>query len=636
MSSRYRNRNHNHNYNNHNNYDGNNKRNDPSFSQMSNFDVLPSTPTSSSSTTPGPPPFNMLKTPLFDPKAYDYSIHPETLRHMNQSANCFGEFLYILCKLYILHPCTQNTNLYIDTDYSYEGQNDDYGKFDTFIQKPGDKNYRYSHKTVVTRLSHSIIQTSRIPSNIGPSPSLLLDTTQTRKNEPDLQTGSPSPAYNPVNPPNHSTNNVMPQISFHPTIPKNDYVDSTWSSLNRMGFNRVTIIMLLLAIIVLYQYQLHNNLHGKADVPIYINPNTTQPNIPFDMEKFIKRYDELQKQIDKNKRDIATNKAIPIDEMKNRLDQVEEKVNDQKSLSEQVQQNTKDIGQVKKDAIPALENKTQEIEQTVDTMINIEDTLKTQDWFAAYNTINYIAGISAKPDIIPFRVMDDKDIDDNQAGNSNNNNDNKDKDKDKNKDRGIFETVGIGLGRLKKQITGKPKKNNIDWNEMDDHRHRYLGNNNIISPDTSSTLNPQDCLQFATKDNWIEFHLSHKIKPTNFKYIHIDKDKIDKNDWNKSPKKFTLKGKLNKNDPWEDIEILSNKEKQTMDIKDSSIDLELSPNREIEFVRIVYDTNDDAETTRLYRFRIESDSEKIAKYESAQNENDQNDQSENDQNQNAN
>ena len=86
------NHNHNHNYRNHNNYDGN-KKSSASFKQMSNFEVLPSTPTSSSSTTPGPPPFNIIDTPLFDSEACDYSIHPDTLRHMNRNANSFGEYL---------------------------------------------------------------------------------------------------------------------------------------------------------------------------------------------------------------------------------------------------------------------------------------------------------------------------------------------------------------------------------------------------------------------------------------------------------------------------------------------------------------------------------------------------------------
>ena len=321
----------------------------------------------------------------------------------------------------------------------------------------------------------------------------------------------------------------------------------------------------LLGIVVLYQYQLYNNLHGKAEIPVYINPNSTEHNEPYNMTDIIEK------------------------------------------LMQKVEKNTIDIGEVKQDTIPELEKKTQDIEDIVDTMKHNEDSLETEkrDWFAAYNTVNYISGISAKPDIIPFTVIDD----DNNKKQVSNNNDN---------DKGIFETVGIGLGRLKKQITQKPKKNNIDWNEIDDRRHRYLGNNNIISPDTSSTLNPHDCLQFAAEDNWIEFHLSHRIKPTNFKYIHIDKNKIDKSDWNKSPKKFTLKGKLKTNDEWKLIKIdQKHTEKEVMDPtdrEDSSIELQLIPDREIEFVRVEYETNPDAKTTRLYRFRIGigSDSEKIA------------------------
>ena len=70
-----------------------NKNNPPynnAINQMSNFGVLPSTPTPTSSSTPGPPPFNILQTPFFVARDAFYSVHPETLRHMNQNANDFG------------------------------------------------------------------------------------------------------------------------------------------------------------------------------------------------------------------------------------------------------------------------------------------------------------------------------------------------------------------------------------------------------------------------------------------------------------------------------------------------------------------------------------------------------------------
>ena len=244
----------------------------------------------------------------------------------------------------------------------------------------------------------------------------------------------------------------------------------------------------------------------------------------------------------------------------------------------------------------------------MDTKINAKDILEHQVWYSAYKTVNYISGISNKPKTIPFGVSDDtnNDDDNNRLIGYDNDNDN---------ETGFVDTITTGLGILHERIVGTAKSSNVlDWNGFDDHKHRYLGNNNIINPATSSTLNPHDCLQFAPKDNWIELHLSHRIRPTNFIYIHIDKTKIDKNDKNKSPKRFRLFGKLISSDDWKEIKILENNQKQIMDIDDNVIELELIPESEVEFVKIEYETNDNAETTRLYRFRIECDQKKVDKY----------------------
>ena len=120
-------------------------------------------------------------------------------------------------------------------------------------------------------MSQSIIQTSTIktptqihapyinkPSTIHkPSPSLLDTNYSTdkgnhnnnnnkRKNEPNLNTGSPSPAYH--HPLTHSKTlhtQPMQQITFQSTLSDDNYLESTWSSLNRMGFNTVSVIIIV-------------------------------------------------------------------------------------------------------------------------------------------------------------------------------------------------------------------------------------------------------------------------------------------------------------------------------------------------------------------------------------------------------
>ena len=89
----YDNQNHNHNHNrsqnhNHNHTSDRYNGNETNDTQMSNFDPLPTTPPYTS--CPGIPPFDIISTPLFDPGACDYSLHPDTLRHIQENANSFG------------------------------------------------------------------------------------------------------------------------------------------------------------------------------------------------------------------------------------------------------------------------------------------------------------------------------------------------------------------------------------------------------------------------------------------------------------------------------------------------------------------------------------------------------------------
>ena len=46
--------------------------------------------TPSSTPGPGPPPFGLLSTPIFDKKTYKYELHPATLAYINADANIFG------------------------------------------------------------------------------------------------------------------------------------------------------------------------------------------------------------------------------------------------------------------------------------------------------------------------------------------------------------------------------------------------------------------------------------------------------------------------------------------------------------------------------------------------------------------
>eukprot|EP00486_Rosalina_sp_Unknown_P013854 CAMPEP_0201595794 /NCGR_PEP_ID=MMETSP0190_2-20130828/192675_1 /ASSEMBLY_ACC=CAM_ASM_000263 /TAXON_ID=37353 /ORGANISM="Rosalina sp." /LENGTH=490 /DNA_ID=CAMNT_0048055893 /DNA_START=88 /DNA_END=1563 /DNA_ORIENTATION=- len=487
MPSNYNNRNHNHNH----NYHGNNQT-CSSFNQMSNFDVLPSkapsTPTSSSSTTPGPPPFNIIKTPLFDARAYDYSIHPDTLRHMNKDANCF------------------------DTDYSREGAKEGYDVWTTNTLKKDNNKPIYSHRTTVTTImqqtSTSTINTpTQTNQNLNmnpynkPSPSLL-DGEMTVKPQPRLKQYSPSPAIGrstnttstrrtqrkPLSGPQIQhrihrrtpSSPIMPQISFTPsnhpmtTALSGDYIDNTCSSLNRYGINTLSVILLIVAVVAIYQYQVFNAIRGMTDIPIIIdyintntntNSNTTEPNIPYDFEKWEKmmktiEYMEkanidlasLKKQVEENKKYIEENTAAPIDDIENvktRVQELESKLDESSGLDQtvldlkgQVAKNTQDIRknndsltEVKEDTLPILEKKTKDIEDAVGTKMNVDDILEQRAWYNAHNVVNYISGIHRKPNIIPFVVIDN---DNNKKENEANSNDN---DNDNNNNKGFVDTV---------------------------------------------------------------------------------------------------------------------------------------------------------------------------------------------------
>lgn len=261
-------------------------------------------------------------------------------------------------------------------------------------------------------------------------------------------------------------------------------------------------------------------------------------------------------------------------------------------IDEKIQKNKENIA-INEENVSSVQNQSDineerigEVEQSMNNQSDIREYIKLQ------NEFNWISGVSNKPKEIDDGFVDDRNEKKNDGGG--------------NLFGQVFEFFENGTRRMHEKLAGSNK-----WT-YDEHKN--LANKNLAGPEGPSQLNPGDCVAFLSQDNWIEFRLSQKIKPTNFEYNHIDKTRIDKKDKNKSPKRFKLFGKLeNNDDDWIEIDI-ENDDENIMEIDDSSIRLQLVPQNEFKFIRVEYETNENAEITRLYRFRIDRDMERIKKH----------------------
>eukprot|EP01084_Bolivina_argentea_P106140 190031_1 len=521
------------------------------MSEMSNFGVLPNpTPPArppASSATPGPPPFQITRTPLFVHRSPYYDIHPATLRDMNGSPNDFD----------IEHSAP------IEDREGYPRPPQAYN------------NYVDGHLTHVT-----IPPSKPIHMDIGigfeldskPIQKPSADTKQTREQpSPSLLHGS-SPAM-PKKPPGVS--------HYQSIVPMDDegrlYAhEPSWFSdlsaaLNRMGINQTTTLLLLLAVFIAVQFNLFNNHRNVRrtgatssnplpDDPSYITEDKMHLLLQKQQAEFDQKLNEKMQSIHNNTTD----------------------------LHEQVMRNTADIGVNKanisyaKDEIVQNAERTDEIEHDLQSKADMAAVQDTLDWYEDQTTTNWISGIVDMPQIIP--LIEDDDSDKKQA------------------DFNLFDPFAAAR-KVKRGIEKYHEE--VKGSSPDDDMKQQLKNTaniDITDAATPYTLRPMDCLQFNVQkeDRFMEFSLIERIIPSEFVYIHVRKEELRMEDRLKSPKRFMLFGKVKGGD-WMDIAV---KEDKILGINESVIKLTLDTETGIDMMRVEYDVNQEAKQTRIYRMKV--------------------------------
>ena len=255
---------------------------------------------------------------------------------------------------------------------------------------------------------------------------------------------------------------------------------------------------------------------------------------------------------------------------------VESVQNEQQSLEEAVRRNTQNIAVNTEDLIEKMQQ-ISDLSHTVNRKADVSEIEPLRiywEYESRTNWISHIVATSSKP--IPYALDGNKAVEQRPKDN-----------------RGIFDVVADGFQHWSDQQLGRPKR-------------KMNGNQDITDTATSATLRPFDCLQFANDDTsqWIEVSLIEKMKPFEFVYIHMDKAKLQENDRNKSPKRFRFYGRIKLDEPWTIMEV---KEDKILDVNESVIKLQFEENTGFKFMRIEYDVNEGAPTTRIYRMRIHAE-----------------------------
>ena len=208
-------------------------------------------------------------------------------------------------------------------------------------------------------------------------------------------------------------------------------------------------------------------------------------------------------------------------------------------------------------------------------------------WFENERRTNWISGVIAKPQTIPYSFNDHGTMQFVEGSEN----------KKKKKPDNLWSAIVRGSEIWHEQMVGN--------NDKEKNKNDFVGNVDITDSATSSTLRPNDCLQFATetKSRWIEVSLLEKMIPFEFEYIHIDKAKLAEKDRNKSPKRFRFFGKV-RGGKYSQIEV---EEDKILKVNESSLRLRLNAKNGVEIMKIEYDVNDDATMTRIYRMRIHAE-----------------------------
>ena len=254
---------------------GNNKSDEtPGYTntlkEMTNFGLLPSTvSTPCSSTTPGPPPFNITQTPFFVGKDPFYVIHPKTLVDMNRNATEFGMIILAHC----IYPHNEHNFPIIDTEESLRQQEGYPMVYNNFSIQPNGRK-QYTHTTFTTNqqppqqtqmnvglntstpIRHQKIESAQSPvtlhHTIKPSPSLLQRTNSPNAlNLPDT-IRTPNRYHQPIETiPTKPFEHHPEGQSIHSNHKHNvlqhtpSFLGDLGVALNRMGINQVTAILIV-------------------------------------------------------------------------------------------------------------------------------------------------------------------------------------------------------------------------------------------------------------------------------------------------------------------------------------------------------------------------------------------------------
>jgi len=451
---------------------------------------------------------------------------------------------------------------------------------------------RYSHTTIASpqhvvsphRAADTLPEQSRrtLPSfgESELSPSLLQNPEEAASPHIALRSMPPSPVgriqFPSPSPPIGIEHRRRDSDILEDTIPY--YLETLVAHAAHRGINMVTAIILVLGIVTMYQFKSYHDHRAPLNIDADREPATPPVYSPEQVDALLRR----------NKEQITDYFTRTTNDF---LASIQQRFSD---IQLQINRNEQNI-----DSYSGNINKTEQQLQALQDGVNaipdlngVDPTVirEMQQNYEHQKRVNYIERIAHRPRVIPYGRESEYVFEYNNEA---------------------LEQEGYIASFTNTMKTGL---------EAFHEHHRQPVNDivdrpkvNIAHADTAATLQPQDCLQFDARDNWIELQLSQKIKPTHFEYIHIEKTKIDRDDRVHSPKRFDLFGKLSSDDEWMPIDIEEG-QNEILDVDHSSIRLQLIPKHDVKFIRVQYETNEDALFTRLYRLRIESDGEVVQRY----------------------
>lgn len=282
-----------------------------------------------------------------------------------------------------------------------------------------------------------------------------------------------------------------------------------------------------------------------------------------------------------------------------RTDEIEDKL---ETTQNRIQENTDDILK-QQEYGENVHQKLSEMDQSIGSIndsisqndgVSVTDEMENMlEYWRAKKQTNWVSEIHAKPQSVSYGFNDysalitsDSDVPNESDGTSSG-------------------ALGI-LGAIRRggaMWLEEQRRGPINTENLKEELWRDTANRNLADDASPQTLEPHDCLQLSTEtgDRWIELKLIERVIPSEFEYIHIAKEKIPEKDLSKKPKRFRLRGKV-KGGNWTDIVVMEDKD---MKLGDDKLVLEFAEEQKgIEYLRIEWDVHHDAESTRLYRFRV--------------------------------